>query len=51
MTLSLFIIACGINVHQRCKGMIPHNCGINQVELAKTLTQMGVLPDALKPQE
>ena len=43
-------IACGINVHQRCQHTVPHNCGINQVELSKLLTQMGVSPDQLNPQ-
>lgn len=50
MIYDISILACGINVHQRCKDTIPHDCGINQVELAKTLNQMGVLPDTLKPQ-
>ncbi len=30
--------------------MIPPNCGINQVELAKMFTQMGVSPESFKPQ-
>ena len=42
-------VACGLNVHQRCERMVPCNCGINQVELAKMLTQMGVSPDRLNP--
>ena len=41
--------ACGLNVHKRCERMVPHNCGVNQKELAIALKEMGVTPDKLKP--
>ena len=40
--------ACGINVHKRCERMVPHNCGINQRDLARVMEEMGVTPDQLK---
>ena len=40
--------ACGINVHKRCERMVPHNCGINQKDLAKVMEEMGVTPDQLR---
>lgn len=31
---------CGLNVHKRCQGMVSPNCGINQKEMAKVLSEM-----------
>ncbi|XP_056283160.1 protein kinase C eta type [Pseudoliparis swirei] len=33
---------CKMNVHIRCKGNVAPNCGVNTVELASTLAQMGL---------
>ena len=47
--LPRLVPACGLNVHKRCERMVPHNCGVNQKELAQALQEMGVTPDKLKP--
>ncbi|XP_003386485.1 PREDICTED: calcium-independent protein kinase C [Amphimedon queenslandica] len=39
--------ACAINVHQRCEQFVAHSCGIDQVSLAKMMSQMGVSADQL----
>ena len=31
---------CGLNVHKRCQDMVSPNCGINQKEMAKVLSEM-----------
>lgn len=31
-----------MNVHIRCKGNVAPNCGVNNVELAKGLAEMGL---------
>uniref|UniRef100_A0A665WFV0 Protein kinase C n=1 Tax=Echeneis naucrates TaxID=173247 RepID=A0A665WFV0_ECHNA len=33
---------CKMNVHIRCKGNVAPNCGVNSVELANTLAEMGL---------
>uniref|UniRef100_A0A3B3BKV3 Protein kinase C n=1 Tax=Oryzias melastigma TaxID=30732 RepID=A0A3B3BKV3_ORYME len=33
---------CKMNVHIRCQGNVAPNCGVNSVELANTLAQMGL---------
>lgn len=42
--LSVWILSsvCKMNVHIRCKGNVAPNCGVNTVELASTLAQMGL---------
>ena len=44
---SLLYVACAINVHQRCQQFVAHSCGIDQVSLAKMMSQMGVSADQL----
>ncbi|MEQ2183596.1 hypothetical protein GOODEAATRI_034391, partial [Goodea atripinnis] len=41
---SLFFpfIVCKMNVHIRCKGNVAPNCGVNSVELANKLAEMGL---------
>ncbi|XP_019737293.1 protein kinase C eta type [Hippocampus comes] len=33
---------CKLNVHIRCQGNVAQNCGVNTVELAKKLAEMGI---------
>ncbi|KAG7334531.1 hypothetical protein KOW79_002938 [Hemibagrus wyckioides] len=35
---------CKMNVHIRCKGNVAPNCGVNNVELANKLAEMGLQP-------
>ncbi|XP_053553269.1 protein kinase C eta type [Bombina bombina] len=35
---------CKMNVHKRCQGNVALHCGVNSVELAKTLAGMGLQP-------
>lgn len=44
-----FYLACGINVHQRCQSFVACSCGIDQVELSKIMSSMGVSPDQINP--
>uniref|UniRef100_A0A9J7XVA2 Protein kinase C n=1 Tax=Cyprinus carpio carpio TaxID=630221 RepID=A0A9J7XVA2_CYPCA len=38
---------CKMNVHIRCKGNVAPNCGVNNVELANKLAEMGLQPGGL----
>uniref|UniRef100_A0A673GSI4 Protein kinase C n=1 Tax=Sinocyclocheilus rhinocerous TaxID=307959 RepID=A0A673GSI4_9TELE len=38
---------CQMNVHIRCKGNVAPNCGVNNVELANKLAEMGLQPGGL----
>ncbi|XP_036397534.1 protein kinase C eta type [Megalops cyprinoides] len=38
---------CKMNVHIRCKGNVAPSCGVNNVELAKKLAEMGLQPGGL----
>ncbi|XP_054653612.1 protein kinase C eta type isoform X2 [Dunckerocampus dactyliophorus] len=38
---------CKMNVHIRCESNVAQNCGVNNVELAKMLTEMGMPPGEL----
>lgn len=41
--IALFLSSvCKMNVHIRCKGNVAPNCGVNSVELANTLAEMGL---------
>ena len=33
---------CKMNVHIRCRGNVAPNCGVNSVELANKLAEMGL---------
>lgn len=36
-----------MNVHIRCKGNVAPNCGVNNVELANKLAEMGLQPGGM----
>ncbi|TRY55275.1 hypothetical protein DNTS_015754, partial [Danionella cerebrum] len=38
---------CKMNVHIRCKGNVAPNCGVNNVELANKLAEMGLQPGGM----
>uniref|UniRef100_A0A8C2FC41 Protein kinase C n=1 Tax=Cyprinus carpio TaxID=7962 RepID=A0A8C2FC41_CYPCA len=38
---------CKMNVHIRCKGNVAPNCGVNNVELANKLAEMGLQPGGI----
>jgi len=38
---------CGINIHRRCKGSVPHLCGIDQATLATELSNLGMRAEEL----
>ncbi|KAJ8290328.1 hypothetical protein GJAV_G00011470 [Gymnothorax javanicus] len=38
---------CKMNVHIRCQGNVAPSCGVNSVELAKKLSEMGLQPGGL----
>ncbi|XP_051945610.1 protein kinase C eta type-like isoform X2 [Xyrauchen texanus] len=38
---------CKMNVHIRCKGNVAPNCGVNNVELANKLAEMGLEPGGM----
>nr|XP_061824833.1 protein kinase C eta type-like isoform X3 [Nerophis lumbriciformis] len=38
---------CKLNVHIRCEHNVAQNCGVNNVELAKKLSEMGIEPGEL----
>ncbi|KAJ8288967.1 hypothetical protein COCON_G00016260 [Conger conger] len=38
---------CKMNVHIRCQGNVAPSCGVNNVELAKKLAEMGLQPGGL----
>ncbi|RXN17599.1 kinase C eta type [Labeo rohita] len=38
---------CRMNVHIRCKGNVAPNCGVNNVELANKLAEMGLQPGGM----
>uniref|UniRef100_A0A8C5DTI9 Protein kinase C n=1 Tax=Gouania willdenowi TaxID=441366 RepID=A0A8C5DTI9_GOUWI len=38
---------CKMNVHMRCKGNVAPSCGVNSVELANRLSEMGLHADVL----
>lgn len=40
---------CKMNVHIRCQANVAPNCGVNAVELAKTLAGMGLQPGNISP--
>lgn len=40
-------VVCKMNVHIRCKGNVAPNCGVNNVELANKLAEMGLQPGGL----
>uniref|UniRef100_H0VF32 protein kinase C n=1 Tax=Cavia porcellus TaxID=10141 RepID=H0VF32_CAVPO len=40
---------CRMNVHIRCQANVAPNCGVNAVELAKTLARMGIQPRDISP--
>lgn len=41
--IALFLSSgCKMNVHIRCKGNVAPNCGVNSVELANRLAEMGL---------
>ncbi|XP_055014385.1 protein kinase C eta type [Boleophthalmus pectinirostris] len=39
--------SCKMNVHIRCKGNVAPSCGVNSVELANKLSEMGLHPGGL----
>uniref|UniRef100_A0A3B1JTD6 Protein kinase C n=1 Tax=Astyanax mexicanus TaxID=7994 RepID=A0A3B1JTD6_ASTMX len=41
---------CKMNVHIRCKGNVAPNCGVNNVELANKLAEMGLQPGGMSKQ-
>lgn len=45
----LFPLVCKMNVHIRCQANVAPNCGVNAVELAKTLAGMGLQPGNISP--
>lgn len=51
MTLDsvFFPPVCKMNVHIRCQANVAPNCGVNAVELAKTLAGMGLQPGNISP--
>lgn len=38
---------CKMNIHIRCKGNVAPNCGVNNVELANKLAEMGLQPGGM----
>ncbi|MCJ8731075.1 hypothetical protein PDJAM_G00191690 [Pangasius djambal] len=44
MKQGLHCSICKMNVHIRCKGNVAPNCGVNNVELANKLAEMGLQP-------
>ncbi|XP_056446298.1 protein kinase C eta type [Gadus chalcogrammus] len=40
---------CKMNVHIRCKGNVAPSCGVNSVELANKLAEMGLKPGGIPP--
>uniref|UniRef100_A0A668AJE0 Protein kinase C n=1 Tax=Myripristis murdjan TaxID=586833 RepID=A0A668AJE0_9TELE len=42
---------CKMNVHIRCKGNVAPNCGVNSVELANKLAEMGLQKDSIRQNE
>ncbi|XP_030070303.1 protein kinase C eta type isoform X1 [Microcaecilia unicolor] len=38
---------CKMNIHKRCERSVASHCGVNAVELARTLAEMGIQPDSL----
>eukprot|EP00040_Diaphanoeca_grandis_P004435 m.28710 g.28710 ORF g.28710 m.28710 type:complete len:580 (-) comp15960_c0_seq1:34-1773(-) len=38
---------CSLNVHRRCKGSVPHLCGIDQATLATELANLGMRAEEL----
>ncbi|XP_034431309.1 protein kinase C eta type isoform X2 [Hippoglossus hippoglossus] len=42
---------CKMNVHIRCKGNVAPNCGVNSVELANKLAEMGLQAGGLAKQD
>lgn len=47
-TLRLFHFSvCKMNVHIRCKTNVAPNCGVNSVELANKLAEMGLQAEGI----
>ncbi|XP_043930422.1 protein kinase C eta type [Protopterus annectens] len=41
---------CKMNIHKRCEANVAPNCGVNSVELAKVLAEMGLIADKMPPE-